>query len=149
MTMVGPTSVAIGQGATFDYFDGVRKIVATATVELFIADPYLDAEFASRYLPLVPPGVSIRLLTGDKTLATLVPAVEAWATQHGTKIGVRVAAHQHDRYVFIDGKECYQSGASFKDGAKNAPTTLSQIIDAFDAVQQTYETKWSAAKVIR
>src|SRR5882672_8572118 len=40
LAVAGPSSVAIGQGAVFDYFDGVRKIVAAATVELLIADPY-------------------------------------------------------------------------------------------------------------
>jgi hypothetical protein len=150
MMMVGPTSVAIEQGAVFDYFEGVRKIVAAATVELLVVDPYLDAEFVSTYFPLIPSGVAVRLLAVEKKeVATLVPAVDAWAKQHGTKIEVRVAAKMHDRYVFVDGKECYQSGASFKDGAKHAPTTLTQIVDAFDAMQKTYETKWGAAKVIR
>jgi hypothetical protein len=52
----------------------------------------------------------------------------------------------HDRYVIIDGKNCYQSGASFKDGAKAAPTTLTQISDAFLAVSGTYENLWNNAK---
>lgn len=41
-----------------------------------------------------------------------------------------IAAQLGDRYVFVDGKACYQSGASFKDGAKLTPTTLTQITDA-------------------
>jgi len=42
---------------------------------------------------------------------------------------------------------CYQSGASFKDGAKKAPTTLTQITDAFSAVSATYEQRWSTSVV--
>lgn len=53
----------------------------------------------------------------------------------------------HDRYVFVDRTACYQSGASFKDGAKKSPTTLTQITDAFAAVQQTYEALWAAGTV--
>lgn len=50
---------------------------------------------------------------------------------------------------FVDRTACYQSGASFKDGAKRAPTTLTQITDAFEAVWNTYEKAWAAAKIER
>jgi len=53
----------------------------------------------------------------------------------------------HDRYVIVDGRSCYQTGASFKDGAKKSPTTLTEITDAFEAVSETYENPWAAAKV--
>jgi hypothetical protein len=59
---VGPISSAIGAGAVFDYFDEVRQIIETASSDLLFVDPYLDAEFVSRYLPHVKAGVAIRLL---------------------------------------------------------------------------------------
>jgi hypothetical protein len=52
-----------------------------------------------------------------------------------------------DTYVIVDGESCYQSGASFKDGARKSPTTLTQITDAFPAIQQTYEDLWKSATV--
>jgi hypothetical protein len=52
-----------------------------------------------------------------------------------------------NRYVFVDRLSCYQSGASFKDGAKSAPTTLTQITDAFAPVLKTNEDIWSRAQV--
>lgn len=55
----------------------------------------------------------------------------------------------HERYVFVDGKECHYSGASFKDGARLTGALLSQIADAFPAMQQTYEGLWTGAKVER
>ena len=55
----------------------------------------------------------------------------------------------HDRFVFVDKTNAYQSGASFKDGAKWAPTTFTQIIDAFNPVLQIYEGLWAAAKIER
>ena len=141
-------NVAVEKGAVFDYFDGLRKIVERATSELFFVDPYLDADFVARYLPFVHPGVSVRLLgRQNKWLGTLLPAVDAYAKQKGANITVRSTDH-HDRFVFVDGKECYQSGASFKDGGK-APTALTQITDAFAAMSQTYEGMWAAAKVER
>jgi hypothetical protein len=144
----GPLSAALAKGAVFDYFEEIRGIITRSTSDVFFVDPYLDADFVSRYLPHVPSGVRIRLL-GRKGLAGLLPAVEAFADQHGCAIEVRTADNFHDRYVFIDGKECFQSGASFKDGAAKAPITLTQITDAFSAMAQTYEALWAAATVRR
>jgi hypothetical protein len=149
MRTVGPTNIALPQGGVFDYFDEVRKTVELADSEVFFVDPYLDAEFVSRYLPHVRTGVTIRLLTSDKKLSTLLPAVDLFIKQNGRAVSVRSANGLHDRYVFIDKGSCYQSGASFKDGAKLAPTTLTQITDAFSPVWDTYERLWAAANVER
>jgi hypothetical protein len=149
MTTAGPMNFAVSDGKPFEYFDELRKIVERAAVELLFVDPYLDADFVSRYLPFAPVGVGIRLLAGEKKLGALLPAVDVFAKQSGAKITVRSTQKIHDRYVFVDGKECFQSGASFKDGAVKAATTLTQITDAFPAMLQTYEALWGAGKVER
>jgi hypothetical protein len=92
--------------------------------------------------------VTIRLLAREK-LPTLLPAVDVWVRQSGAKVEVRSINGFHDRYMFVDHGACYQSGASFKDGAKSAPTTLTQITDAFPAVLKIYEDLWNTAKVER
>jgi hypothetical protein len=76
MKTTGPISTAIGAGMVFDYFDELRKIIEGARKEVFFVDPYLDAEFVSRYLANVAAGVPVRLLAREK-LATLLPAVDA------------------------------------------------------------------------
>jgi hypothetical protein len=131
-------SLSVPSGMVFEYFDEIRKAVELATEDTLFVDPYLDAEFVS----------SIRLLAREK-LATLLPAVDVFSAQVARKVEVRSAPSFHDRYLFIDRKICYQSGASFKDGAKKAPTTLTQIIDAFQAVSKTYEDLWTASNVER
>lgn len=146
MQAVGPMTVAVGMGNVFDYFDEVRKVIETAKADLLFVDPYLDAEFVSRYLPHVTRGVAVRLL-GRESLATLLPAAALLRQQTGLSIEVRSAGGFHDRYVFVDRQSCYHSGASFKDGAKKAPTTFSQIVDAFSAVSSMYEQAWLAATV--
>jgi hypothetical protein len=148
METVGPVSVAVGHGQVFDYFDEVRRVIEEAKQDLLFVDPYLDAEFVSRYLNHVSAGVTIRLLARQR-FATLLPAVDLFATQSQLTIQVRAAPNFHDRYVFVDRSACYQSGASFKDGVKTSPTTLTQINDAFAAVFQTYENLWANAKVER
>jgi hypothetical protein len=109
MDTVGPLSVPIAHGQVFDYFDEVRRLLEMAKQDLFFVDPYLDAEFVSRYLSHVSVGVTIRLLACKK-LVTLLPAVDLFVKQSGHAIQVRSASHFHDRYVFVDHKECYQSG---------------------------------------
>jgi hypothetical protein len=73
--------------------------------------------------------------------------VEAFVVQHGSSISVRSSQDMHDRFVIVDGTEAYQSGASFKDGAKKAPTTLTQITDAFAVLKAQYEDRWNAGTV--
>lgn len=146
MKTIGPVSVAINNGGVFDYFDELRKIIETATNDLYFIDPYLDAEFVSRYLGSVAKNVNIRLLAREK-IETLIPAVQSFSAQHGAHILLRTSPGFHDRYVIVDGANCYQSGASFKDGAKKSPTTLTQITDAFPAVQKTYEDLWVSANI--
>jgi hypothetical protein len=142
------TTAAVGLGMVFDYFDEVRKIVETATSDILFVDPYMNSEFVSRFLPHVKAGVSIRLL-GRKQLADLLPAVELFVQQSNQAVSVRSASALHDRYLFVDRLAVYQSGASFKDGARFSPTTVGQIVDAFPAMLATYESMWNSAKVER
>lgn len=144
MKTVGPLSVSLETGAVFDYFDELRKTIETAKTDLFFIDPYLDAEFVSRYLPHVGQGVAVRLLARER-MPSLLAAVSLLRQQSGGAIEVRSACGFHDRYVIVDRLACYHSGASFKDGAKKAPTTLTQIVDAFPAVLSTYEAIWANA----
>lgn len=143
LSTVGPLAVAVQQGAVFDYFEEVRKVIASAITELFFVDPYVDSDFVSRYLTHVPKGVLVRVL-GKKGMSTLLPAVELLSQQTGLIVEVRSSASLHDRYVFVDKKIGFQSGASFKDGARYAPTTFVEVTDALQAVLDTYEALWSS-----
>lgn len=137
----GPLSIGVAAGRVFEYFDELRKIIETAKSDLLIVDPYLDAEFVSRYLPFAGNGTTVRLLARER-IATLKPAVEAFVAQSGCGVEVRTTGGFHDRYLFVDGQACFQSGASFKDGARKTPTVLVQITDAFPSVKATYESLW-------
>jgi hypothetical protein len=148
MQTLGPMTAAFEKGRVFDYFDEIRKLVEEASQDVLFVDPYLDAEFVSRYLPHAASGVTIRLLAREK-MSSLLSSVDSFARQSGQIVQVRSAPGFHDRYFFLDHRACYQSGASFKDGGKTSPTTLTQITDAFPAVLQTYEDLWNRAKFER
>lgn len=143
MKTAGHLSVVVDAGKVFEYFDETRKLIEGATTDILFVDPYLDAEFVSTYLPHVKPGVTVRLLT-QKKLEVLTSAVVKYRQQSGLTIEVRSGPELHDRYIFIDQSACYQSGASFKDGAKKAPAMINQILDAFPAISATYEALWAA-----
>jgi len=84
-------NVAMGHGrVSLTIFDEIRKIIESAKQDLFFIDPYLDAEFVSRYLPHVSAGVSVRLLA-RKQLTTLLPAVEQYALQSGATVNCAVS----------------------------------------------------------
>lgn len=146
MQTTGPLSIVVPASRVFDYFDEIRKIISVTEREILFVDPYLDAEFVSRYLAHIPTGVRIRLLAREK-IPTLLPAAQAFAKQNQAVLEIRSASNFHDRYVFVDGVECFHSGASFKDGGRTAPTTITQITDAFAAVLDTYEKIWQSAKI--
>ena len=140
---IGPLSISISKGKVFEYFDELRKVIELSHNDLLFIDPYLDADFVSRYMPFVASGVKVRLL-GREKITALVAAVNTYAQQSPLLVYVRSSPQIHDRYLIVDGTACYQSGASFKDGAKNAGTTLTQITDAFSAVKNTYEALWES-----
>lgn len=145
---VGPLSAALDRGSVLDYFEEVRKVMVTARKELFFVDPYLDAEFVSRYMPHVPPGVSVRLL-GKKGIPAVLSAAELAAQQFTVDVSLRACASFHDRFIFIDQVRGFHSGASFKDGARLAPTIFTEITDALRDVLGAYEQMWSSATVHR
>ncbi|MBC7919135.1 MAG: hypothetical protein H7Y28_15135 [Rhodoferax sp.] len=146
MKTQGPLTIAVDAGKPFQYFEEIRQILSQAKSEVFFVDPYLDSEFVARYLPQVGNGVSVRLLTNIKMIAKLVPAVQMFAQQHAVAISLRSAAF-HDRHLFIDKAECYQSGGSFNAGGMKSAVTLTQVTDAFDQVTAIYEAKWADAQV--
>lgn len=141
---IGPLSVGIPSGRVFEYYDEVRKLIEFAKSDLLFVDPYIDADFVSKYLPHVSNGTKVRLLTGVR-IQTLKPSVSVFVAQTGHSIEIRTSTSFHDRYLFVDKQACYQSGASFKDGARKAPTILTQITDAFSEVLATYEQLWNQA----
>lgn len=54
----------------------LEKIIETVVSDLFLVDPYLDTEFAARYLKTIPAQICIRLLGSKRReLDSLLAAV--------------------------------------------------------------------------
>jgi hypothetical protein len=147
MRTAGPSEIVVDRGHQFDYYDEVRKVLERAAIDILIVDPYIGADFVPRYLAHVRAGVKVRLLTRQQ-LAQLVPSADQFAKQHGLSIEIR-RSKSHDRYVFVDGTDCYHSSASFQDGGGKSAAMLSQVTDAFESTKQIYEREWSGAEIVR
>ena len=139
--LVGPRAVAFDANSPYDYFDSLRKIVSQATSDILFVDPYINADVVSHYFPHIKPNVKIRLLTDARYLSSLIPAAKLFCQQHQSSIDIRTNKF-HDRFVFLDSRRCYQSGASFKDGAQNSPSVISEIVDAAATTFAMYEQLW-------
>ena len=144
------TTRQINQGEVHAYFDDVRTLLASATQDILFIDPYINPEFVTRYLPQVPAGVRTRLLTAEARAAAVHESLKLYRQQHGTNVELRVLPDRslHDRHLMIDRQEVYQSGASFKDGAKNAPTSINQIVDVANEMIAAHEARWAKARVV-
>ena len=140
-----PTGVVIEQGMQFDYFDRVRKIIEQARDEILFVDPYMGPEFVSKYMRLIGSNVKVRLLTSVDA-NSLAIALSFLAKQSKIGAEIRLSKQLHDRFIFVDQKACYMSGASFKDGAKRSPTIIAQITDGFDALFGCYQEIWRASE---
>lgn len=138
-------TVAVAKGNVFEWFNAVRNVLEQAQGDVLMVDPWMDADFAERYLPHVAPQAQIRLLTTGNKLAKLMPAVKSFVGQHGHIVEVRENPDLHGRYIFVDAKTGYQSDASFKDGAKNADAVIMEIPSGavLAAVQGIFEQRWA------
>lgn len=139
---------AFGPGAVYDFHKSLTGLVAMPQKSLMVVDPYLDHEFVSSYLPHVPKGVAIKLLTSNRCLTTLIPATQKFAAQEKAAIDIRVAAKRqiHDRVIIIDEGTCWVAGASFKDAAARAPTYLAPLESEISSEKvAAYSAIWSAS----
>ena len=140
----------VNQGEVHTYFDEVRLLMAGATQDALFIDPYINPEFVTRYLPQMPAGVRVRLLTAEMQATALHEALKLYRQEHRRDVELRVMNDKalHDRHLVIDSREVYQSGASFKDGGKNAPTSINQIVDLASEMIAAHEKRWASARVV-
>jgi hypothetical protein len=143
MQTVGPVNSVIGQGKVFEYFDLVRRVIETGSRDLLFIDNYLDADFIATYLPHVRAGVTVRLL-GSHKISALRSAATLFASEHGLAIEARSTRDAHGRFLLVDDRTAYASGASFKDGPRKALATFTEIEGSlFAELQQKCEALWA------
>lgn len=139
---------AFGPGAAYDFFRALNDLVASATAQLLIVDPYLDAEVFDGYLQGLRPEVSVQLLT-TRYVDNVRVAAEKYRAQTGANVELRHSTNIHDRVVFVDNDQCWVLGASIKDAALKKPTYLAPLApDVGVDKRRLYEEIWAAGTPI-
>lgn len=129
-------------GDEFAFYVDLKGILASAAIDVFIVDNYLNAEFFELYVVPIPKGVSVRILTDE-----IRGNVEAVAKKFATRgmFELKSSKEVHDRHVFVDGRG-WMIGQSIKDAAKKKPTYMVEIgAGGVGTIQEIYEKIWSAA----
>jgi len=145
---VGVQAIAVDPGNVFDYFNETRKILESAKSEIFLIDPYVDADIVSDYFATIDPSIKIRILTSARpgVLSSIVPAATKLNQQTGINIEIRSVNSSdrlHDRFWLIDDSKGFQSSCSVNAGGKKSAAVIMEVHDIFDATQTTYEGFWT------
>ena len=107
-------------GNIYRYFADVKEVIAGATTEIFLIDPYFDGEIFDAYFGQVSSDVCVRLLV-DRYASDLKGYVERHIDTFGSQIKLRRNKKElHDRMLFIDAESCWFTGGSFKDAGRKA-----------------------------
>lgn len=149
----GPRDGFINANRPFDAFKVITDVLRSAKHDVLIVDPYMEDSLLTRFADAVPTGVTLRLLASQKAnKPAFASAVDAWAAQFGSSrpLQVRLAAHLHDRHIFIDRTAAWVVTQSFNAIAGRSPAEV--VRSSPDLVQEkltAYEGFWASAVPIR
>lgn len=142
----------IAAGNELDAYAAISKVLASATTDLLIIDPYMDGKALTDFMPGAAEGVTLRILADEASAkATLAPTAEKWRTQFGIRrpLEVRLAPPRslHDRLIVVDESEAWSLTQSFKDFANRAHGSVLKA-DSETAVLKiaAYLQSWNTAR---
>ena len=128
-------------GQEYEFYSAVKTILGFAGKEIFIVDPYINAEMFDVYAGSIPRTVSFRLLSNAaKFPAAVLALAQKYAT--GGNFQLRSSADIHDRVIFADNR-AWVCGQSLKDAAKTKPTYIIELDEPL--MRRIYEEVWDAA----
>ncbi|HXM59928.1 MAG TPA: hypothetical protein VN950_03660 [Terriglobales bacterium] len=142
-----PTEVFLTAGSTHDAYVEIRNIVQRASSELVIVDSYVDHTLWP-FLKNVPGTAKLRILTMNMK-GDFVLEAKKFANQHGNVVEIRQTSNYHDRFILVDGKQCWHLGASIKDAGSKA-FAMSEILSSNirSTIQTDVEATWNAGTVV-
>lgn len=112
---ITPKQGIIYEGQIYDAHAFVSKIIRSAKKSIIIIDNYIDDSVLT-LLTNRKKGVQIKIYT--KSISKrLALDIKKFNEQYGKLVGEE-QKNIHDRFIIIDGKEIYHSGASLKDLGK-------------------------------
>ena len=134
-------------GEVYRYYADLKNIIAGATREIFLIDPYFDGTTFDAYLSNSPKNVSIRILAGYYS-----KDIPEYAKRHSneftTQIEVRKSSELHDRLVILDQDACWISGQSIKDAGTKTTYLIPLDTSLAKEKYRIYEQFWIEAETI-
>jgi hypothetical protein len=126
-------------GEEYEFYRDVKVCLSLASKEIFVIDPYLNAEIFDVYATAIPRTVLFRLLS-----ANVASDVNTLARKYATggNFTLRTSSSIHDRVIFADNR-VWVCGQSLKDAAKKKPTYIVEHDERL--MRSVYENIWSAA----
>lgn len=122
-----PTSkIFSGEDENDDAF--VVNLLGTASSSLCIFDNYVDPECLNKLLAQVPTSTKIQILTQPDKERKL--EFDQSLRKKSSGIEIRTSKRSHDRFIIINGSECYHFGHSLKDISRKKTSRFSKIVGA-------------------
>ncbi|MGN7998981.1 hypothetical protein [Sphingomonas sp. 22176] len=106
-------------------------VMEKATERVLIIDPYMSGVALSKYAVMIPEGVQVDLLGGERNRKPdLTPTAQAWVEQYGDRRPLRARwvsdSRLHDRLLFIDDREVWDVSQSLNKLADRSPATIAK-----------------------
>jgi hypothetical protein len=142
------SEVFFPKGSQHDAYRHLRKIFNQAEKSLLIVDGYVDSNLFVTLSSIEHQELSIQVLTSQQRSKDFVLEAKRFCEQYSRpRIQVRIVRDFHDRFVFVDKKDCYHLGASIKDAGKSA-FMISKMMDEVNVRRfvEQYEDSWEAAR---
>ncbi len=127
----------------------VRRLFQQAKSSITVIDPYLDSSVFTMLKTIFSQYVKIHLLTSSIPKDFCLEAHKFLSQSSKFKLEVRRSREFHDRFIILDGIDCWHVGCSIKD-AGNKAFMLSKIEDQNnqDALIAQLEKRWSTAEIV-
>jgi PLD-like domain len=144
------TELFFPERSQHDAYVEIRNLLSVATSSITIIDPYLDDSILTLLSGCARNGTNVRVLT-SKHPADLSLELQKWHAQHPTiSIEIRTTKNFHDRFVIIDGKQCWHLGASIKDAGSKV-FMINEVEDEENraALVARQEAAWTSAQLMK
>lgn len=103
------------EGTQHDAYVQIRRIFQKATKLLTVIDPYIDSSLFTLLKTVADSSIEVELLT-DKYPPDFILEARKFLSQHTKmRLSVKKSKTFHDRFIIVDGKECWHVGTSIKD----------------------------------
>lgn len=129
-------------GEQYEFYRDVTSCLKLAQKEIFIIDPYLNAEIFDVYAGAIPRSVLFRLLSANIS-ADILTLAQKYAA--GGNLAFRRSTSIHDRVLFAD-SHVWVVGQSLKDAARNKPTYIVEHDESL--MRPIYEEIWNSASTL-